>query len=122
MENEKFTNTAQKQLPPKEAYKRHIGDIIALSVIVPVLALALYAKLKESEDRCSEFFTAVKNGELFDTGFFVLLGIMAVIAAVICLIFRKRETKKSKLISGAICASAGIVMTGMLIAMCVKAL
>ncbi len=83
MENKEFANTAQKQRSPKKASQRHIGNIIALSVIVPVLAPALYTKLKRSEDRYSELFAAVKSGELFDTGFFVLLGIMAVAAAVI---------------------------------------
>ena len=67
------------------------------------------------------FFKAVKSGEIFDFGFLILLGVVAVITAMICLIFRKKEHSNAKLISGAITAAAGITMIGMLIIMCVNA-
>lgn len=97
------------------------NNIIALVIIIPIIGLALWLKFIRNKDKFIEFFYAVKNGEIFIPEYLAALGIIAVIATIICLIFRKKETKKSKLISQAITAAVGITMIGMMIIICVKA-
>lgn len=97
------------------------NNIIALVIIIPIIGLALWLKFIRNKDKFVKFFYAIKSGEIFDIGFLILLGVAAVITAMICLIFRKKEHSNAKLISGAITAAAGITMIGMLIIMCVNA-
>lgn len=119
---DRYFDTIEQEQKYYAKKKLRRNNIIALIIIIPVIALVLYLRFMKSKDKFINFFYAIKSGEIFNPEYLAMLGIIAVIAAVICLIFRKKETNKSKLISGAVTAAAGITMIGMMIIICVKAI
>lgn len=110
----------EKEYDAKSKLRRN--NFIALCIIVPVLVLALFLKLNRIKVKYSEFFKAIRNGGIFEAEFFALIGVIAVITTIICIIFRKKEHSRATLIKGAVTVATGIVLIGIFVFMCVKSI
>lgn len=64
----------------------------------------------------------IRSSRIFEAEFFALIGVIAVITTIICVIFRKKECGRAALIKGAVTAATGVVLIGMLVLMCVKSI
>lgn len=110
----------EREYNAKKRLRRN--NVIALIIILPVLALSVSAYANSKRNDYTDLFKAIKNGELFEPDFLILFAIMAAITGSFCFLFRKKESRKAKLFSGAATAAVGIIMICMLIIMCIKAI
>ncbi len=113
-------DSIEQEYNAKKRLRRN--NVIALIIILPILTLCILVSASGKSKGYAELFKEIKSGELFEPDFLILFAVMAVITAVICFLFRKKEPRKTKLFSGAVTAAVGITMIGMLIIMCIKAI
>lgn len=109
-----YFDTVQEEAEYNKKRKNRKDKLIGALIFIPIAAVYLFIKFGDKLDILAE--------DLKDPQFYFFAGLILIIALIIYLIFRKREKNKNTLFKYSIVAAAGIVMIGMFIVMCLKAL